>query len=284
MQILHTIAEAKTLIQQKKAKGLSVGLVPTMGYLHEGHLSLIRQSAAQNDVTAVSIFVNPTQFGANEDLDKYPRDLERDARLAEEAGADILFCPAPEEMYPQGYLTYVAVEDITTRLCGVTRPTHFRGVTTVVCKLFHIFCPNRAYFGMKDAQQYLVLRRMLRDLNMEVTLVPCPIVREPDGLAMSSRNVYLSPEERKQALCLSRSLSLAQKAAKEGERSAAVLTQLIRAEIAAQPLADIDYIELVDMDTLLPVDAIRGDVLAALAVRFGNTRLIDNCVLSADAE
>lgn len=280
MEILQTIQEVKAFVKAAKAAGKTVGLVPTMGYLHDGHKSLIVRSAAENDVTVVSVFVNPTQFGANEDLDTYPRDLARDAALAEAAGAAVLFTPSAEEMYPDGYKTYIAVEDITTRLCGVSRPTHFRGVTTVVCKLFHIASPDRAYFGRKDAQQYYVLRRMVRDLDMDVTLVPCPIVREEDGLAMSSRNKYLSAEERAQAVVLSRALATAQEMFAAGERDAAALRARIAETIGEAPLADVDYIELVDTEELRPVDKLNGETLVALAVRFGSTRLIDNCVLN----
>lgn len=279
MDIIRSVKEMKAYIKKQRDAGRTVGFAPTMGYLHEGHLSLLRRSAAENDVTVLSVFVNPTQFGVGEDLDKYPRDLEHDAAVAESAGAAALFHPSVEEMYPEGYRSFVEVTDITTRLCGASRPTHFRGVTTVVCKLLHIVSPDRAYFGMKDAQQYFVLRRMVADLNMDVELVPCPIVREADGLAMSSRNVFLSDEQRMQALSLSRSLGLAQQAFADGERDAVALRKLIRQHIEAMPLADIDYVETVDTDALLPVDAIAGETLVALAVRFGDTRLIDNCVL-----
>ena len=218
MEVFENIPAMKQFVRMKKAEGKTIGFVPTMGYLHSGHLSLIEKSTSQNDVTVISIFVNPTQFGENEDLDQYPRDFERDCRLAQEAGADAVFFPTAGMMYPEGYKTYVEVVDITKRLCGVTRPTHFKGVTTVVTKLFHIVAPDRAYFGQKDAQQLLVIRRMVKDLNMDIEIVGCPIIRETDGLAMSSRNLYLSGEERMQATVLNQSLEMAEKMIDSGER------------------------------------------------------------------
>ena len=273
----------KQFVRMKKAEGKTIGFVPTMGYLHSGHLSLIKKSKSQNDVTVISIFVNPTQFGENEDLDQYPRDFERDCRLAQEAGADAVFFPTAGMMYPEGYKTYVEVVDITKRLCGVTRPTHFKGVTTVVTKLFHIVAPDRAYFGQKDAQQLLVIRRMVKDLNMDIEIVGCPIVRETDGLAMSSRNLYLSEEERTQATVLNQSLEMAEKMIDSGERDSNTVKKAIKAKIGTMDLARIDYVELVDTESLLPVQQITGEILIALAVYFGKTRLIDNRILEVEA-
>lgn len=282
MRVITTVDEMRLYIKEEKAKGNSVGLVPTMGYLHEGHASLIARSAAENDVTVVSVFVNPTQFGANEDLDSYPRDLEHDCAVAEQAGAQVIFHPTAAEMYPSGYHTYVNVEEITLPLCGKSRPTHFRGVTTVVCKLFCIVTPDRAYFGQKDAQQLIVIKQMVRDLNIDIAIVPCPIVREADGLAKSSRNVYLSEEEHQQALVLSQALTLARELYENGERNAVVLKNAMIEKIQSAPLADIDYVELVDLETLQAVQSLTVPTLAALAVRFGTTRLIDNTILSEE--
>ncbi len=279
MRVITTINEMRLYIKEERAKGKSVGLVPTMGYLHEGHALLIARSAAENDVTVVSVFVNPTQFGANEDLDSYPRDLEHDCAVAEQAGAQVIFHPTAAEMYPSDYRTYVNVEEITLPLCGKSRPTHFRGVTTVVCKLFCIVAPDRAYFGQKDAQQLIVIKQMVRDLNMDITVVPCPIVREADGLAKSSRNVYLNEEERRQALVLNQALALAQDLYKNGERNANVLKDAMVKKIQTAPLADIDYVELVDLESLQAIQTLTTPALAALAVRFGATRLIDNTIL-----
>jgi len=279
MEILNTVLTAREFIKEKKAKGLSIGLVPTMGYLHEGHLSLIKESKKKNDITVLSIFVNPTQFAPNEDFSTYPRDFARDAKLAEESGADAIFAPAAEELYPAHYQTYVGVEELTKHLCGKSRPTHFRGVTTIVSKLFHIFAPDRAYFGQKDAQQFFVIDRMVKDLNFNLELVMCPIVREADGLAKSSRNVFLDPEQRKQALCLIQALREAEAAVMNGERDAHKIIGLLEAVIAKQNLASLDYAEVVDTETLQSVDSISGRVLLALAVRFGKIRLIDNMIL-----
>ncbi len=283
MEVFENIPAMKQFVRMKKAEGKTIGFVPTMGYLHSGHLSLIKKSTSQNDVTVISIFVNPTQFGENEDLDQYPRDFERDCRLVQEAGADAVFFPTAGMMYPEGYKTYVEVVDITKRLCGVTRPTHFKGVTTVVTKLFHIVAPDRAYFGQKDAQQLLVIRRMVKDLNMDIEIVGCPIIRETDGLAMSSRNLYLSREERTQATVLNQSLEMAEKMIDSGERNSAALKKAITKEIEEMELARIDYVELVDTESLLPAQQITGEVLIALAVYFGKTRLIDNRILEVEA-
>lgn len=256
-----------------------LGFVPTMGALHEGHASLVRRSAAENARTLVSIFVNPTQFGPNEDLAKYPRTLEADLKLCEQAGADAVFTPTKEMMYPPGFCSWVTVEGLGDRLCGASRPGHFKGVTTVVSKLFHIVEPTRAYFGQKDAQQALILRRMVRDLDMPLELIVCPIIREPDGLAMSSRNRYLSEDERRRAVGLSKALFEAQRLFKAGTRTAAVLRgQLI---ITLDEYVDkLDYAELVDADSLQPVTEIIGPTLIAVAAWVGGTRLIDNVIVA----
>jgi pantoate--beta-alanine ligase len=270
------VGEMKALVRKWKARGLTVGFVPTMGFLHEGHLSLVRESRRRSGATAVSVFVNPTQFGPREDFSRYPRDLERDAALLEGEAVDALFCPADAEIYPPGYATYVEVHDLQDRLCGKSRPGHFRGVATVVLKLFNIVEPDLAFFGWKDAQQVVILRQMAADLNLATEIVGCPLIREPDGLAMSSRNGYLSPEERKAALVLSRSLADAEELVARGERDAGRLVAAIRTMIEAEPLARVEYIEAVDLHGLRPVPEIRGDVLVALAVHIGSTRLIDN--------
>ncbi len=284
MQIIKTPAELNAVSKKIRSEGKTIGLVPTMGYLHEGHKSLIRKSAEQNDVTIVSVFVNPTQFGPGEDLETYPRDLERDKQAAESAGAEYIFHPEPEDMYPDGYGTFVSVDsDITKILCGKTRPGHFRGVATVVTKLFNISMADRAYFGQKDAQQLAVIMRMVSDLNMNIEIVPCPIVREKDGLAMSSRNTYLSAEEREQALCLSAALKEAEAAVKGGETDLEKIKQDIRARISKSPLADIEYIESCAFPSLEPYGGkLVEKTLIALAVRFGKTRLIDNIIVEPE--
>ena len=279
MRVIEKIKDLKAVIRSQKSSGKTIGLVPTMGYLHDGHLSLVKASRDENDFTIMSIFVNPTQFGPNEDFDSYPRDMERDTKLAEAAGVDVIFAPSKDEMYPDGYKTYVEVEDITNVLCGKSRPGHFRGVTTVVAKLFNIVEPDKAYFGQKDAQQVIVLRKMVKDLNMNLEIVTCPIVRESDGLAMSSRNTYLSPEERSGALVLSQSLFEAEKIIKDGERDAAKIIGYIKNRISQVEIAEIDYVEITDIDDLKSVEHIAGKVLIALAVRFGRTRLIDNVIV-----
>jgi pantoate--beta-alanine ligase len=282
MIILHTIDEVRQYVQNHRREGKTIGLVPTMGYLHEGHLSLVRQAKEQADLAIMSIFVNPLQFGPNEDFDQYPRDLARDAQLAESAGIDAIFAPSVDEMYPAGNgksLTHVDVDVVTDTLCGATRPGHFRGVSTVVTKLFNIVLPDKAFFGLKDAQQVVVLQQMVRDLNVPIEIVPCPIVREPDGLAMSSRNVFLSDEQRSQALVLSRSLRAAAERVQQGERNALALVAAVRAQIEEQPLSDIDYVQIVSMRDLSPLETLDQPALLALAVRFGKTRLIDNIVL-----
>lgn len=282
MRVVSSIRELRAMLKEMRPK--TIGFVPTMGYLHEGHLSLVEKAKEMSDVVVMSIFVNPLQFGLNEDLEKYPRDIEWDCRLAEAQGVDILFFPPVEEMYPPGSKTIVSVKEITECMCGASRPGHFDGVATVVTKLFNIVQPDYAFFGMKDAQQVAVITQMVRDLNIPVEIVPCPIVREADGLALSSRNVYLSPEERKQALVLSRSLKRAQEMVECGERDATVLRTAIESVIQESPLADIDYIEIRSYPELVPLEELRGDCLIALAVRFGRTRLIDNIMLVASQE
>lgn len=279
MFIYHTVAETREFIRQTRAKGRTVGFVPTMGYLHEGHLELMRRAKERCDTVIVSIFVNPTQFGPKEDFARYPRDLERDARMAEGVGVDAIFNPSVEEIYPAGYCTYVDMERITEKLCGLSRPGHFRGVATVVTKLFNIVTPDCAFFGQKDAQQVLVIKRMAADLNMDLEVVTVPTVREADGLAMSSRNVYLEPEQRRAALVLSQSLRKAREAVRAGERDAAKIRQLVVDMIGAEPLAEIDYIELYSHPELETLATIQGPALLALAVKIGRTRLIDNAVL-----
>ncbi len=279
MKIVNTINEVREQVRAWRREGLSVGLVPTMGYLHEGHKSLIDRSVSENDRTVVSVFVNPMQFGPGEDLETYPRDMERDAALCEEAGASLIFHPEPSEMYEKDFSSYVDMETLTGGLCGKTRPIHFRGVCTVVSKLFHIVTPDRAYFGQKDAQQLAVIRHMVNDLNFGIQIVGCPIVREEDGLAKSSRNTYLSPEERKAALILSQSLKEGRRLFDEGERDAKKLQSAITEKIQSEPLAKIDYVEVVDWNTLEPVEKIEGETLIAIAVYIGKTRLIDNVLV-----
>lgn len=277
--IVKTIEEVRAQVKAWRAEGLTVGLVPTMGYLHEGHQSLIARSVAENDRTVVSDFVNPIQFGPTEDLATYPRDIERDAALCESTGANLIFHPEADEMYAPDFCTYVDMDHLTKGLCGKTRPIHFRGVCTIVSKLFHIVQPDRAYFGQKDAQQLAVIRRMVRDLNMPLTIVGCPIIREEDGLAKSSRNTYLSAEERKAALCLSRGLNKGKAAVEAGETDAEKVKAIITAEIEAEPLSRIDYVEIVDWNNLEPVSSTEGSILAAVAVYIGKTRLIDNFII-----
>ena len=281
MNILHTIKETREFLAQARRDEKTIGLVPTMGYFHEGHLSLMCEAKAQSDIVVVSLFVNPTQFGPNEDFKVYPRDLDRDARMAESAGVDMIFNPSPEEMYPAGYHTYVDVEKLGEGLCGASRAGHFRGVSTVVLKLFNIVQPDRAYFGLKDYQQLKIIGRMVQDLNVPVQVVPMPIFREADGLAMSSRNVYLSPDERKAALILSKALAYAQSLVDEGVTSVHELNLRIVEFISQEPLSKIDYVEIVDAETLECPDKIEGNAVLALAVRIGKTRLIDNAVLVA---
>ncbi|MGM9631353.1 pantoate--beta-alanine ligase [Butyricicoccus sp.] len=279
MTIVKTIEEVRAQVKAWRAQGLTVGLVPTMGYLHEGHQSLIARSVAENDRTVVSDFVNPIQFGPTEDLATYPRDIDRDAALCESTGADLIFHPEADEMYAPDFCTYVDMDHLTKGLCGKTRPIHFRGVCTVVSKLFHIVQPDRAYFGQKDAQQLAVIRRMVRDLNMPLEIIGCPIIREEDGLAKSSRNTYLNAEERQAALCLSRGLNKGKAAVEAGETDAAKVRRIITEEIEAEPMSRIDYVEIVDWNNLEPVDSTEGSILAAVAVYIGKTRLIDNFII-----
>lgn len=278
MKIAYTVEDVKSQVRQWKKEGLTVGLVPTMGYLHEGHESLIKRAVAENDRVVVSVFLNPTQFAPNEDLASYPRDFEADTKLCEGAGAALVFHPEPSEMYAEDACTFVDMTAVTKELCGKSRPIHFRGVCTVVNKLMNISMADRAYFGQKDAQQLAVIRRMVRDLNMNVEVVGCPIIREADGLAKSSRNTYLSEEERKAGLVLSQAVKLGQKLVAEGEKSAAAVTGAMSELISAEPLARIDYVSMVSWDSIEPVETIEGPVLVAMAVYIGKTRLIDNFI------
>lgn len=280
MKIATTIAEVRAQVAAWKKEGLTVGLVPTMGYLHEGHASLVDTAVRQCDRVVASVFVNPTQFGPNEDLEDYPRDFDRDKALLEAHGCHLVFHPSVEEMYPAGAATYVEIlSDMPKQLCGKSRPIHFRGVCTVVSKLFNIVTPDKAFFGQKDAQQLAILRRMVRDLSYGIELVGCPIVREADGLAKSSRNTYLNPQERQAALVLSQAVKLGQELVAQGERNAVKVVAAMTAHIAAQPLARIDYVEAVDGVTMEPVETLQGTVLVAMAVYIGKTRLIDNFIV-----
>lgn len=274
MQVTKTIKATREQIREWKKAGYSIGLVPTMGFLHEGHASLIRKCREENDKVVVSVFVNPTQFGPNEDLEDYPRDFERDCALCESIGADLIFHPEPEEMY-QDACAYVSINTLSDTLCGKTRPIHFKGVCTVVSKLFNIVTPDNAYFGQKDAQQLAIIRKMVKDLNFDIRIVGCPIIREEDGLAKSSRNTYLSAEERKAALCLSRAVRKGQEIVSKGCTSESVMEEM-RAIVESEPLARIDYISVVDALTMQPVEKVDSDVLVAMAVYIGKTRLIDN--------
>ena len=281
MNILRSVADMKAFSRERRAAGSTIGLVPTMGYLHEGHLSLFRGSRANADVTVVSVFVNPTQFGPKEDIRSYPRDLRRDAEMAGREGVDILFAPPEDEMYPPGSRTFVEVHGLQDRLCGKSRPGHFRGVCTVVLKLFNIVRPDVAFFGWKDAQQLIILRKMARDLNLDVRVEGLPLIRDVEGLALSSRNSYLSAEERRAALVLSKSLREAEAMAGAGEKSAkAVIAKMIET-IGKEPLARIDYAEIIRVDDLAPLERIEGEALIALAVFIGKTRLIDNIRISS---
>lgn len=276
MQVLDAIEEVRQVVRQGRAEGCSVGLVPTMGYFHEGHLSLMRQARKDNDLLVVSIFVNPAQFGPKEDFNSYPRDVERDYRMASDVGADLIFNPSVGEMYPEGYHTYVNVEELTDGLCGASRPGHFRGVTTVVAKLFNIVQPDRAYFGRKDYQQLKVIERMVKDLDFPIEIIGMPIVREPDGLAMSSRNVRLNPDEREAALILSKSLAYAQELLDEGVTSASEIKERVEQFIGSEPLAHMDYAAVVHPETLEAIQYVEDQAVLALAARIGSTRLIDN--------
>jgi pantoate--beta-alanine ligase len=282
MKTFKSIEDMRAASRAARLGGLRLGLVPTMGALHEGHMSLVRAAKDQCDVVAVSIFVNPLQFGPSEDLAKYPRSFERDCEMLEKEAVDFVFAPSAEEMYPKGAVTWVTVEGLSEKLCGKSRPGHFRGVTTVVAKLFHILEPDLAFFGQKDAAQVAIIRRMVRDLNFPVEIIVCPIVREPDGLAMSSRNAYLSPQERKSALVLSRSLNQVRRRFEQGERQAASLIVAGKRVLAEEPGVRLDYLEIVDPDTLEAVQEITGRTLAAVAAFVRNTRLIDNVLLSPE--
>ncbi|MCI8648179.1 MAG: pantoate--beta-alanine ligase [Firmicutes bacterium] len=278
MKTAETIKEVRKIVNQWRKEGLTVGLVPTMGFLHEGHESLMKRSLEENDRTVVSIFVNPMQFGKSEDLDSYPRDFEKDSCICQNAGVNLIFHPASEEMYPAQFFTYTDMDILTESLCGSKRPGHFRGVCTVVSKLFHIVSPDRAYFGQKDAQQLAVIKKMVQDLNFDLEVVGCPTVREADGLAKSSRNTYLSPEERKAAGILHQALECARQAISNGEQDIAKLRSDMVQMIESEPLAGIDYVELVDGETLQPLKTLEKPALIAVAVKFGKTRLIDNYI------
>ena len=282
MNTVRKIKEMKSVVRDVRSLGKNVGFVPTMGYLHEGHLSLVQASLQSADCTVVSIFVNPAQFGSKEDFKEYPRDLARDSQLLEKLGVDLLFCPDYTEMYPPDYKTYIEVESLQDKLCGPSRPGHFRGVCTVVLKLFNIVQPDVAFFGQKDAQQAIILKRMVSDLNLDVRVEVMPTVREEDGLALSSRNVYLDPEQRQSALCLSRSLNEAAGMIRSGERRTDPLMDRMRELIDREDLAKLDYIAIVDTGSLEPLKEIKKEALIALAVFFGSVRLIDNMMVSAE--
>lgn len=279
MKIVGTVKEVREQVKEWKKQGLSVGFVPTMGYLHEGHKSLMDAARKGNDKVVVSIFVNPMQFGPTEDLATYPRDLDHDAALCESAGVDLIFHPEAEEMYEKDFGSFVDMTGLTEGLCGKTRPIHFRGVCTVVNKLFNIVTPDHAYFGQKDGQQLAVIKRMVRDLNMDIEIVGCPIVREEDGLAKSSRNTYLSSEERKAALILSKTVALGKELAKT-EKDANKVVEAMKKNIETEPLAKIDYVEAVDALSMAPVEKLEGTCMLAMAVYIGKTRLIDNTLIN----
>lgn len=281
IKIAKTVDEVRETVAKWRSNGESVGLVPTMGYLHAGHQSLIKKSVEQNDHTVVSVFVNPIQFGPNEDLEAYPRDLERDAELCETTGAELIFNPEPEEMYKDGFVSFVDMNGLTNHLCGLSRPVHFRGVCTVCTKLFMIVGPDRAYFGQKDAQQLAVIKRMVKDLNMPLEIVGCPIVREEDGLAMSSRNTYMNAEERKAALILSKSIKLGQQLIEDGERSAEVVRSKMTELLETEPMADVEYVNVVNNLTMEDISQVEGEILVAIAVKINNkVRLIDNFMMT----
>ena len=276
--VTRTPAEVKEVIKDWKKQGYSIGLVPTMGYLHEGHGSLIKRAVEENDKVMVSVFVNPIQFGPNEDLETYPRDFDADLKMIESLGADMVFHPEPSDMYASDFSTTISVAGVSENLCGARRPGHFNGVCTVVTKLFNLSEADRAYFGQKDAQQLAVVRRMVRDLNANIEIIGCPIIREEDGLAKSSRNIYLSSEERKAATVLNKALSAGKQMVEEGEKSALTVKSRIEDIISKEPLAKIDYVEITDWNSIEPVDIIDGSILCAIAVYIGNTRLIDNFI------
>lgn len=274
MQVTTSVAETRTFIKKWKKEGKTIGLVPTMGFLHEGHGSLIKKCREENDIVVVSVFVNPTQFGPTEDLESYPRDFKQDSKLCQDLGADLIFHPEPKDMYHDSH-AYVSIDTLSDTLCGQTRPIHFKGVCTVVSKLFNIVTPDKAYFGQKDAQQLAIIRKMVEDLNFDIQIIGCPIIREEDGLAKSSRNTYLDAQERKAALCLSRAVKIGQETIYRGIKAEEVLTKM-RAVIEAEPLSKIDYVSMVDALNMQPVEKVEKDVLVAMAVYIGKTRLIDN--------
>jgi pantoate--beta-alanine ligase len=276
MKTIRTIAEMTAAVDLLKSQDKTIGLVPTMGYLHEGHLSLVKESLAKADITVVSVFVNPTQFGPSEDFQDYPRDTNRDSDILKNLGVDYLFCPHSEEMYPEPYKTFVTVRDLQDKLCGKSRPGHFKGVCTVVLKLFNVVQPDAAFFGQKDAQQVIILKRMVQDLNLRLNILALPIVREADGLALSSRNVYLNSEQRQAALCLHRSLQEARQMIESGELESTLILHRMEEIIQAESGTRIDYLAIVSTDTLEPIERISNDCLIALAVFVGNVRLIDN--------
>ena len=278
MKVVKTIKEVRENVNTWKKEGQTVGFVPTMGYLHEGHGSLIKKAREENDKVVVSIFVNPMQFGPTEDLESYPRDLEKDSKFCESLGADLIFNPEPEEMYKDGFSSYVDMSVLTEELCGLSRPVHFRGVCTVVSKLFNIVNPDRAYFGQKDAQQLAIIKHMVQDLNFDIEVIGCPIVREEDGLAKSSRNTYLSAEERKAALILSRTVKLGREMLEAGETDADKIVEAMKKNIETEPLARIDYVKAVDGLTMQQIKKVQKPMLVAMAVYIGNTRLIDNTI------
>ncbi len=279
MKVIKKIDKMRNEVSGIKSRGMSIGFVPTMGYLHEGHLSLVTESLRKADVTVVSIFVNPAQFGPREDFNEYPRDLNRDSEVLEREGVDYLFVPESDEIYPQGHKTYVEVYDLQDNLCGRSRPGHFRGVCTVMLKLFNIINPDISFFGQKDAQQAIILKRMVKELNLEMIIEVLPIIREEDGLALSSRNKYLTQEERKAALVLSKSLKEAQSMVEKGQRDSAAIIKEMKEIIGREPLAKIDYVEIVDTDKLNPVAKIEKEALVAMAIFIGKVRLIDNTIL-----
>lgn len=280
IKVVSAVKDVRAVVNEWKSQGLSVGLVPTMGYLHEGHQSLIKRAVAENDRVVVSVFVNPIQFAPNEDLATYPRDLEADKKLCDATGANLIFHPEPAEMYPDGFSTHINMDGLTKELCGKTRPTHFGGVCTVVGKLFNIVKPDKAYFGQKDAQQLAIIKRMVQDLNFDIEIVGCPIIREADGLAKSSRNTYLNTEERKAALILSKAVKLGEDMVKNGETDSKAVIKAMSDLICSEPLAKIDYVDVVNALTIEPVDVISGEILVAIAVYIGKTRLIDNFMIS----
>jgi len=279
MEIVNRIQRMKEIIKDIKKDNKTIGFVPTMGCLHQGHLSLVREARRMSDYAIVSIFVNPKQFGPNEDYEKYPRNITKDAEILSQENVDYVFYPAVEEMYPENYRTYVIVEDLSDKLCGRSRPGHFKGVATIVLKLLNIIQPNFAFFGQKDAQQSIIIKKMIRDLNLDTEIIILPIVREPDGLAMSSRNLYLNPEERKAATVLFKSLQAANELIKDGEKKANKIIEKIKKIISNEPLAKIDYVEIVDLENLNPLKSLDKTALIAIAVYIGETRLIDNIIV-----